>query len=175
MKKILVALAVLLVVCVVGLLMTAIDQIAGFAGRFHPVAGEVAFWTMMAVVAGAALLPCLNIAGCRWRWRRRWEVRRRSNSDISSRYRRRLKTNPKFKAQRLESLDEIHAALDSLQIDADNIIRRTAATVFVSTAAIAERPARWTRGPANPDPNGLADSAALRAASLGARQDLPLR
>ena len=33
----------------------AVDQIAGFAGRFHPVAGEVAFWAMMAVVAGASL------------------------------------------------------------------------------------------------------------------------
>jgi hypothetical protein len=50
--------------------------------------------------------------------------------------RKRLRANPKFRTQRLESLDEIHAALDALQIDADNIIRRTAAMVFVSTAAM---------------------------------------
>src|SRR5436190_7237120 len=136
MKKILVALAVLLVVCVVGLLMTAIDQIAGFAGRLHPVAGAVAFWIMMAVVAGSALfalfeylrLPVALVPPIG------------SSEAEQQRYltllRKRLKANPKFKTQRMESLDEVHAALDSLQIDADNIIRRTAATVFVSTAAM---------------------------------------
>src|SRR3954449_701659 len=136
MKKILVALAVLLVVCVVGLLMMAIDQIAGFAGRFHPVAGEVAFWAMMALVAGAALFALFEY----YRLPVALAPPVGSSQLEQQRYlallRRRLKANPKFKAERLESLDEIHAALDSLQIDADNIIRRTAATVFVSTAAM---------------------------------------
>ena len=136
MKKILVALAVLLVVCVLGLLMTAIDQIAGFAGRFHPVAGEVAFWGMMAIVAGAALFALFEY----YRLPVALAPPAGSSEGEQQHYlallRRRLKANPKFKGEQLESLDEIHAALDSLQIDADNIIRRTAATVFVSTAAM---------------------------------------
>lgn len=136
MKKILIALAVLLVVCVTGLLMTAIDQIAGFAGRFHPVAGEIAFWAMMAVVAGAALFALLEY----YRLPVALVPPVGSSESEVERYlallRKRLRANPKFKTQRLESLDEIHAALDSLQIDADNTIRRTAAMVFVSTAAM---------------------------------------
>src|SRR3954465_3759293 len=136
MKKILVGLGILLVVCVVGLLMMAIDQVAGFAGRFHPVAGEVAFWGMMALVAGGALFALFEY--CRLPVALAPPVG--SSEDEQQRYvgllRRRLKANPKFKGQGLESIDEIHAALDSLQIDADNIIRRTAATVFVSTAAM---------------------------------------
>src|SRR6188472_3129726 len=116
MKKILVALAVLLVVCVAGTLMMAIDQIAGFAGRFHPVAGEIAFWSLMAVVAGAALFALfeyyrLPVAlappmGC--------------SEGEQQRYlallRKRLKANPRFRGERLESIDEMHSALNTLQI-----------------------------------------------------------
>lgn len=136
MKKILAALAVLLVVCVLGLLMMAIEQIAGFAGRFHPVAGAVAFWAMMALVAGAALFALFEY----YRLPVALAPPAESSEEEHQRYlallRRRLRRNPKFKDQPLESVDEIHAALAALQIEADNIIRRTAATVFVSTAAM---------------------------------------
>ena len=136
MKKILIALAVLVVVCVVGLLMMAIDQIAGFAGRFHPMAGEVMFWAMMAVVAGAALFAVVEY----YRLPVALVPPVGSSETEQERYvallRKRLRANPKFRTRRLESLDDIHAALDALQIDADNIIRRTAAMVFVSTAAM---------------------------------------
>jgi Domain of unknown function (DUF697) len=136
MKKILIALAVLLVVCVLGLLMMAIDQIAGFAGRFHPVAGQMAFWVLMAIVAGAALFALFEY----YRLPVALAPPAESSEGEQQRYfaslRRRLRANPKFRQERLESIGEIHAALNALQIDADNIIRRTAATVFVSTAAM---------------------------------------
>jgi hypothetical protein len=136
MKKILIALAVLLVVCVVGLLMMAIDQIAGFAGRFHPMAGQVVFWAMLAVVAGAALFAVFEY----FRLPVALMPPVGSSESEQKRYldllRKRLRANPKFKADRLESIEAIHAALDALQIDADNIIRRTAAMVFISTAAM---------------------------------------
>lgn len=136
MKKILIALAVLLVICVTGLLMMAIEQIAGFAGRFHPAAGQVVFWMMMAVVTGAALFALFEY----YRLPVALVPPVGSSESEVERYlallRKRLRANPTFKTQRLESLDDIHAALDALQIDADNIIRRTAAMVFVSTAAM---------------------------------------
>jgi hypothetical protein len=136
MKKILIALAVLLVVCVLGLLMMAVDQIAGFAGRFHPVVGQVAFWVLMAIVAGAALFALFEY----YRLPVALAPPAESSEGEQQRYlaslRRRLRANPKFRQERLESIEEIHAALNALQIDADNIIRRTAATVFVSTAAM---------------------------------------
>lgn len=136
MKKILVALAVLLVICVAGVLMMAIDQIAGFAGRFHPVAGQIAFWVMMAVVAGAALFALFEYQ------RLPVALAPPAGSSASEQQaylallRRRLRANPKFRRQRLESIEEIQAALNSMQTEADNIIRRTAAMVFVSTAAM---------------------------------------
>ena len=136
MKKILVALAVLLVVCVAGTLMMAIDQIAGFAGRFHPVAGEVAFWSLLTLVAGAALFALFEY----YRLPVALAPPMGSSESEQQRYlallRKRLKANPRFRGDRLESIEEIHLALNSLQIEADNIIRRTAATVFVSTAAM---------------------------------------
>ncbi len=136
MKKILVALAVLLVVCVAGMLMMAIDQIAGFAGRFHPVAGEVAFWALMAVVAGAASFALFEY----YRLPVALTLPVGSSEAEQQRYlallRKRLKANPRFRKERLESIEEIHSVLNTLQIEADNIIRRTAATVFVSTAAM---------------------------------------
>lgn len=136
MKKILVALAVLLVVCVAGMLMMAIDQIAGFAGRFHPIAGEVAFWILMAVVAGAALFALFEYYRLPVALAPPAESSAREHEKYLASLRKRLRTNPKFREQRLESIEEIHTALDALQIDADNIIRRTAATVFISTAAM---------------------------------------
>ncbi|HEY2614129.1 MAG TPA: DUF697 domain-containing protein [Chthoniobacterales bacterium] len=136
MKKIVVALAVLLVVCIAGMLMMAIDQVAAFAARFHPAAGQIAFWAMMAIVAGAALFAVFEY------YRLPVALVPPVGSSESERERylaslgKRLRANPKFKEQRLKSIEEIHAALDSLQAEADNIIRRTAATVFVSTAAM---------------------------------------
>jgi hypothetical protein len=136
MKKILVALAVLLVVCVAGTLMMAIDQIAGFAGRFHPVVGEIAFWTLLSVVAGAAVFALFEY----YRLPVALAPPIGSSEAEQQRYvallRKRLKANPRFRTEPLESIEEIHSVLNTLQIDADNIIRRTAATVFVSTAAM---------------------------------------
>jgi hypothetical protein len=135
-KKILVALAILLVVCVAGLLMTAVDQIAGFAGRFHPFAGQVAFWVLVSATAGAALFALFEYH----RLPVTLALPADASPDEQRRYlsvlRRRLKSNPKFRKRPLESIEEIHTALGALQIEADTIIRRTAATVFISTAAM---------------------------------------
>ena len=136
MKKILVALAILLVVCVAGLLVTAVDQIAGLAARFHPLAGQIAFWVLVSAIAGAALFAFFEYY--------RLPIALGPPADSSpsehQRYlsvlRRRLKRNPRFKQQRLESIEEIQSALGGLQVEADTIIRRTAATVFISTAAM---------------------------------------
>jgi hypothetical protein len=53
-KKILIALAVVLVVCVTGLLVTAVDQLVGLASRFHPLAGQVTFWILVSAIAGGS-------------------------------------------------------------------------------------------------------------------------
>jgi heme/copper-type cytochrome/quinol oxidase subunit 1 len=54
-KKILIALAVVLVVCVAGLLVTAVDQLVGIASQFHPSAGQITFWILVSAIVGAAL------------------------------------------------------------------------------------------------------------------------
>lgn len=136
MKKILIALAVVLVVCVAGLLMTAVDQLVGLASRFHPLAGQITFWILVSAIAGAALFILFEYY--------RLPVTLALPADASpgeqrrylSLLRRRLKSNPRFKQQPLETIDEIQSALGSLQIEADTLIRRTAATVFISTAAM---------------------------------------
>jgi hypothetical protein len=135
-KKILVALAILLVVCVAGLLLTAVDQIAGLAGRFHPFAGQIAFWILVSAIAGAALFALFEY----YRLPVTLALPADASPEEQRRYlsvlRRRLKSNPKFRKQPLETIEEIQSALGVLQIEADSIIRRTAATVFISTAAM---------------------------------------
>ncbi|MCA1658463.1 MAG: YcjF family protein, partial [Verrucomicrobiaceae bacterium] len=136
MKKILIALAVVLVVCVAGLLVTAVDQLAGFANRFHPLAGQITFWILVSAIAGAALFILFEYC----RLPVTLALPADASPDEQRRYlsllRRRLKSNPRFKQQSLETIDEIQSALGSLQLEADTIIRRTAATVFISTAAM---------------------------------------
>lgn len=55
MKKILMALGILLIVCVAGFILTAVDQLAGFATRIHPLAGQITFWVLMSAIAGVVL------------------------------------------------------------------------------------------------------------------------
>jgi hypothetical protein len=135
-KKILVALAILLVVCVAGLLMTAVDQIAGLAGRFHPFAGQIAFWVLVSAIAGAALFALFEYYRLPVTLALPEDASQAEQQRYLSVLRRRLKGNPKFRKQPLESIEEIQSALGVLQIEADTIIRRTAATVFISTAAM---------------------------------------
>lgn len=136
MKKILVALAIVLVVCVAGLLVTAVDQLVGLASRFHPFAGQVTFWILVSAIAGAALFILFEY----YRLPVTLALPADASPDEQRRYlsllRRRLKRNPRFKQQSLQTIEEIQSALGSLQIEADTLIRRTAATVFISTAAM---------------------------------------
>ena len=136
MKKILIALAILLVVSVAGLLLSAVDQLAGLASRFHPLAGQITFWILISAMAGAALFILFEY----YRLPVTLALPTDASPDEQRHYlsvlRRRLKSNPRVKQQSLETIDEIHSALGLLQIEADTLIRRTAATVFVSTAAM---------------------------------------
>jgi hypothetical protein len=135
-KKILIALALLLIVCFAGLLVTAVDQIVGLASRFHPWAGQITFWILISAIAGAALFALFEYYRLPVALALPKDASASEQLHYLSVLRRRLKSNPKFKQQQLETLEEIQSALSSLQIEADNIIRRTAATVFISTAAM---------------------------------------
>jgi hypothetical protein len=135
-KKIAIALGLLLVLATTGFLLMAIDQIAAFATRFHPLLGQIAFWVLLGAVAGIGLFVLLEY----YRLPVALAPPRGSSADEQTRYlgalRRRLKSNPNFKDRELETLEQMQTALRSLQADADSIIRRTAATIFVSTAAM---------------------------------------
>jgi len=135
-KKILIALALLLIVCLAGLLITAVDQIAGLASRFHPWAGQVTFWILVSAIAGAALFALFEYFRLPVTLALPKDASESEQRHYLSVLRRRLKSNPKFKNQSLETTEQIQSVLGALQIDADQIIRRTATTVFVSTAAM---------------------------------------
>ena len=117
--------------------MNAISQIANLAGRIQPFLGQIVFWSLFGLAALTALymlfeyfrLPVALIPPAN------------ASDTEHARYiealRRRLKRNRYLKGHTLNTQSEIDDALQQiLKPEADAIIRRTAATVFITTAAM---------------------------------------
>ena len=137
MKKIVIAFGVVITACFAAFVMNAISQIANLAGRIQPFLGQIVFWSLFGLAALTALymlfeyfrLPVALIPPAN------------ASDTEHARYiealRRRLKRNRYLKGHTLNTQSEIDDALQQiLKPEADAIIRRTAATVFITTAAM---------------------------------------
>jgi hypothetical protein len=133
-KTLLIGIAVLMSVCIASLLIAGATSLILLAERIHPVAGTIVFWGIC-LAAGlfalyclfayarlpASLVPPKEIAGPK-------------HEAYLQALRGRLANNPRIRKLPLATTAEIEAAVAQLSKEADLVVRRTASTVFLSTA-----------------------------------------
>ena len=133
-RKIIIALAVLVTVCLLSLVIAGVTSLISLAERIHPVAGTIVFWSVC-LAAGffalycaiayarlpAALVPPEEESGPKY-------------DAYLQALRVRLAVNPRTRGRSLATEEEIDSAIGHLSAEADSIVRSTASTVFLSTA-----------------------------------------
>ena len=133
-RKIIIALAVLVTVCLLSLVIAGVTSLISLAERIHPVAGTIVFWSVC-LAAGffalycviayaklpAALVPPEEGSGPKY-------------DAYLQALRVRLALNPRTRGKPLATEVEIENAVGHLSAEADSIVRSTASTVFLSTA-----------------------------------------
>jgi hypothetical protein len=133
-RKIIITLAVLVTVCLLSLVIAGVTSLISLAERIHPVAGSIVFWSvclaagffaLYCVVAyarlPAALVPPEEESGPKY-------------DAYLQALRVRLAVNPRTRGRPFATEEEIESAVGHLSAEADSIVRRTASTVFLSTA-----------------------------------------
>jgi len=133
-RKIIVVLAVLITVCLLSLIIAGVTSLISLAERIHPIAGTIVFWSVC-LAAGffalycviayaklpAALVPPEEESGPKY-------------DAYLQALRARLAANPRTRSKSLATAEDIENAVGHLSAEADSIVRRTASTVFLSTA-----------------------------------------
>jgi hypothetical protein len=133
-KKIIVLLVALITVCLLSLIIAGVTSLISLTDRIHPIAGTIVFWSVC-LVAGffalycvvayaklpAALVPPEEESGPKY-------------DAYLQALRVRLAANPRTRGKLLATEEEIENAVEHLSAEADSIVRRTASTVFLTTA-----------------------------------------
>ena len=133
-KKIIVVLAVLVTVCFLSLIIAGVTSLISLAERIHPIAGMIVFWGVC-LAAGFFALYCL-IAYAKLPAALvppEEEVGPKHDAYLQT-LRVRLAANPRTRGRPLATNEEIENAVGHLSVEADAVVRRTASTVFLSTA-----------------------------------------
>lgn len=125
---------VLLTVCVVALVITGMTSLISLADRIHPVAGNVVFWTIVLAAAGAALYFAIAYSRLPSALIPPQETSGPKHEAYMEALRIRLTGNPRTRGMSVVTEEEIESALAILSAEADSVVRRTASTVFLTTA-----------------------------------------
>jgi Domain of unknown function (DUF697) len=133
-RKIVFVLAVTITVCLASLIIAGLASLVSLADRIHPVVGTIVFW----VVCLAAGLFALYYAIA---YTRLPPALGPPEEDSGPKYdaylqalRARLAANPRTRDLPVVTKEEIEKAIGHLSTQADSVVRRTASTVFLSTA-----------------------------------------
>jgi Domain of unknown function (DUF697) len=133
-RTLLISVAVLMSVCIASIVIAGATSLVSLAERIHPVAGTIVFWgiclatgffALYCLIAyarlPAALVPPKETAGPK-------------HEAYLQGLRSRLANNPRTRELPLGTTAEIEAAVAQLSKEADLVVRKTASTVFLSTA-----------------------------------------
>ncbi len=133
-RKLIISLVVLVTVCLVSLIIAGVTSLISLADRIHPIAGTIVFWSVCAAAGFLALYCAIAYA-------RLPAALVPPDVDSGPRYdaylqalRMRLAANPRTRDMSLVTKNEIENAIGHLSAQADSVVRRTASTVFLSTA-----------------------------------------
>ncbi len=134
LKTILAMLATLIAVAFLVIIVNQTLQLADFAGRLHPIAGDIVFWFLFLFYLACLLTPA-------WLFFRLspplHPPESEASPDFDSHVRvlaKRLSRNSRLIGVPLESLDEVKEALAKLDAQSNDLIRQTSSRIFLSTA-----------------------------------------
>ena len=121
-------------VSVVSVIIAGVTSLISLADRIHPVAGTIVFWSVC-LAAGFSVLYCVIAYARLPAALIPPEERSGPKHDAYLQaLRTRLAGNPRTRNLPLVTPAEIEAAVGQLSNEADKVVRRTASTVFLSTA-----------------------------------------
>jgi hypothetical protein len=133
-RRIVIGIVVLLTVCLVSLVITGLTSLISLADRIHPLAGSVVFWVVVLGAALAALYGAIAYAKLPAALIPPEETSGPKHDAYLETLRVRLAANPRTSGLSLTTEEEIESAITILSAEADVVVRKTASTVFLSTA-----------------------------------------
>jgi hypothetical protein len=133
-RKIIVVLAMLVTVCLLSLIIAGVTSLISLAERIHPVAGAIVFWSVCLAAGFFALYCAIAYARLPAALVPPEEESGPNYDAYLQALRVRLAVNPRTRGRPLATEEEIESAVGHLSAEADSIVRRTASTVFLSTA-----------------------------------------
>jgi hypothetical protein len=133
-RKIVVFLAVTITVCLVSLIVAGATSLISLADRIHPIAGTLVFWTLCLAAGFFALYFTIAYAKLPAALVPPEEDSGPKHDAYLQALRIRLAANPRTRDLPLVTKEEIERAIGHLSVQADSVVRRTASTVFLSTA-----------------------------------------
>jgi len=125
---------VLITVCLASLIIAGVTSLILLADRVHPIVGTIMFWIVCATGAFFALYGAVAYARLPPALVPPQENFGPEHDAYLQALRVRLAANPRTRGRPLGTEDEVESAVAQLSTEADSIVRRTASTVFLSTA-----------------------------------------
>src|SRR5882762_7797777 len=129
-----IVLAVTITVCLVSLIVAGATSLISLADRIHPVAGMIVFWAVCLTAGFFALYCAIAYARLPAALVPPEEDSGPKHDAYLQALRIRLAANPRTRDLTLVTKEEIEKAVGHLSAQADLVVRRTASTVFLSTA-----------------------------------------
>ena len=133
-RRILLLLSFFFAVSFAVLVMNQTAQLAAFADRLHPLAGDVVFWGLLILYVMCIAVPAILLL----RLPQSLKVPADDSGTEFDHYlhelKKRLRRNDRVSAMPLDTRLDIEAALTVLDGHADAVIQKTAATAFITTA-----------------------------------------
>ena len=133
-RKIMVIVAVLITLCLVSVIIAGVTSVISLADRIHPVAGSVVFWTIMLAAGFFALYCAVAYARLPAALVPPEEDCGPEHDAFMQALRVRLAANPRTRGRPRATEEEVEHAIAQLSAEADSVVRKTASTVFLSTA-----------------------------------------
>ncbi|HEU5313015.1 MAG TPA: DUF697 domain-containing protein [Candidatus Udaeobacter sp.] len=133
-RRMIIVLAVTITVCLVSLIIAGAASLISLADRIHPIAGTIVFWVVCLAAGFFALYCAIAYARLPAALVPPEEDSGPKHDAYLQALRGRLAANPRTQDLPLVSKEEIEKAIEHLSVQADSVVRRTASTVFLSTA-----------------------------------------
>ncbi len=133
-RKMIIVLAVMITVCLVSLIVAGATSLISLADRINPIAGTVVFWAVCPAAGFFALYCAIAYARLPAALVPPEEDSGPKHDAYLQALRIRLAANPRTRDLPLVTTEEIEKAIGHLSVQADSVVRRTASTVFLSTA-----------------------------------------